>query len=905
VDAGDTSAITLGVRFVPAQDGYIDGVRFYKSAANTGTHTASLWTAGGTRLATTTFTGESTSGWQTASFARPVRVSGGTTYVIGYYAPVGHYSSAGQYFATDYVAGPLTVPGGNNGVYVYGGDAFPTSSFNSTNYWVDPIFDTTGPVNPAPPSVVASNPLAGSTSNQVTVAPTVTFDQAVDPKSVAVTMTDANGTTINGTVSVDATETSVTITPSNPLQRGTKYTVTVSASDPSGNAMPTPYSFSFTTAQPATPPGVCPCTVWDDATTPSVTSSTDNSSVDVGVRFTADVSGQVLGLRFYKGAGNTGTHTGTLWSSAGQQLATGTFTGESTSGWQTLTFGIPVSIAANTTYIVSYHAPNGAFAYDLGAFSTSGVDQSPLHIPAHAGVYLYGTGGFPTQTSDANYWVDPVFNTDVRDTTPPVISSIGSATSGSTATISWTTDENSTSRVDYGTSPSTLSGTATVSGQSTAHSVPLTGLASDTTYYFRVTSADGAGNTSTAPNPPAAPASFHSADTVPPVISAVSASGRSGSATITWTTNENSSSRVDYGTSAGSLTSNATSAGQVTAHSVQLTGLAASTTYYYRVTSADVSNNSATSPTTGSNPATFATTVASVGDTTTADFSAGNNSSTYESDNGNGEVVLAPSAASEFPGTTLPSGMTTTVRSGGSVVVAGGKVTVQNADLSTTATYSSGRSLETLATLARSQSIGFVTSSNSNVQLSLSVTTANALVATVNDGFTGTSSSTIATGWTAAPHVFRIEWNSTSVTFYLDNVSKYSHSFNSFYPNLRPRFSDTVTGDAGLAVDWFRVGPYAASGTFTSRVLDAGASLPWGAMTWDATVPTGTSMTVRVRTGNTASPDGTWSAFTTVTASGSTIGRSSRYLQYQVSFTSSGTRFVSPALRSTTFAFPV
>ena len=45
----DSSAVELGVKFVPAADGYISGIRFYKGTGNTGTHTGTLWTSTGTR----------------------------------------------------------------------------------------------------------------------------------------------------------------------------------------------------------------------------------------------------------------------------------------------------------------------------------------------------------------------------------------------------------------------------------------------------------------------------------------------------------------------------------------------------------------------------------------------------------------------------------------------------------------------------------------------------------------------------------------------------------------------------------------------------------------------------------------------------------------------------------------
>src|SRR5207247_6450614 len=110
---------------------------------------------------------------------------------------------------------------------------------------------------------------------------------------------------------------------------------------------------------------------------------------------------------------------------------------------------------------------------------------------------------------------------------------------------------------------------------------------------------------------PAGPGNYvanYFGDTTLPVISAVSATPNAdGTATVAWTTNEASTSRVDYGTSAGSLTSNTSKPTLVTSHTLTLTGLAASTTHYYRVTSADASGNSATSPNPPAPPLSFTT----------------------------------------------------------------------------------------------------------------------------------------------------------------------------------------------------------------------------------------------------------------------------------------------------------
>src|SRR6185436_15935844 len=64
VDTGPDSAVELGVKFRSDVPGTITGVRFYKAAANTGTHIGNLWTSTGTRLATATFSNETASGWQ-------------------------------------------------------------------------------------------------------------------------------------------------------------------------------------------------------------------------------------------------------------------------------------------------------------------------------------------------------------------------------------------------------------------------------------------------------------------------------------------------------------------------------------------------------------------------------------------------------------------------------------------------------------------------------------------------------------------------------------------------------------------------------------------------------------------------------------------------------------------------
>ena len=98
---------------------------------------------------------------------------------------------------------------------------------------------------------------------------------------------------------------------------------------------------------------------------------------------------------------------------------------------------------------------------------------------------------------------------------------------------------------------------------------------------------------------------------------------------------------------------------------------------------------------------------------------------------------------------------------------------------------------------------------------------------------------------------------------------------------MRPIFSDYNFGNGALSVNWLHATPYAATGTFTSRVLDAGATVSWNQANWTSTVPSGASLAVSARFGNTPVPDGTWTSFVSLASSGGTLAQSSRYVQYQ------------------------
>jgi hypothetical protein len=161
--------------------------------------------------------------------------------------------------------------------------------------------------------------------------------------------------------------------------------------------------------------------IWGNTGTPAVPLDNDGVSIELGVKFSSTQAGSITGIRFYKGAGNSGVHTGSLWTSTGTRLATATFNNETASGWQEVRFATPVAVSANTVYVASYFSPGGGYASTTGFFTNAGVTTGPLTalqngVSGPNGIYRYG-GGFPADSWNASsYWVDVLFTPTVNPT---------------------------------------------------------------------------------------------------------------------------------------------------------------------------------------------------------------------------------------------------------------------------------------------------------------------------------------------------------------------------------------------------------------------------------------------------------------------------------------------------------
>ena len=133
--------VELGLKFTSDVAGQITAIKFYKGATNTGTHTASLWSSTGTLLASVTFSNETASGWQTATLSTPVDHRCEHDLCRQSYHTNGNYSATSNFFATKLDSGNLHAAAGGSGVYAYGSTtAFPTTSWNASNYYVDVAF---------------------------------------------------------------------------------------------------------------------------------------------------------------------------------------------------------------------------------------------------------------------------------------------------------------------------------------------------------------------------------------------------------------------------------------------------------------------------------------------------------------------------------------------------------------------------------------------------------------------------------------------------------------------------------------------------------------------------------------------------------------------------------------------
>jgi hypothetical protein len=210
---------------------------------------------------------------------------------------------------------------------------------------------------------------------------------------------------------------------------------------------------------------------------------------------------------------------------------------------------------------------------------------------------------------------------------------------------------------------------------------------------------------------------------------------------------------------------------------------------------------------------------------------------------------------------------------------------VDGARAGTVPLFGPERSLEFVATFSVDvyQHIGFGVDFNSVPWIVFSTGSGGNLYARSNAG-SSTIDTPLGSSWLGGPHRYRIDWSASNVVYSIDGTVVATHAI-AITTSLRPLASDYTEGGGNIILDWLQMTPYATSGTFLSRVFDAEGTITWGTASWTGEVPSGTSLIISVRQGNTLTPDGTWTDFATLSSSGGTIGGNSRYLQYRAQLT--------------------
>jgi hypothetical protein len=524
--------------------------------------------------------------WST-DFAATTFVTYGTTSALGQTSPVQTALSNGH---------GVVLTGLNPGTTYYF-RAESTDANGHTGASTVYTFTTTGqPASPAP--VITNVTVSGITTTGATI--TWNTDQAATTQvNYGATTSYGSSSPLNSSLQ---TSHSVTLTGLTP---GTTYDYDVVSTNSSGTSSGTSTNYTFTTtAIIGTPPAITNIQTSVTSTTATITWTTDqaaNSAISGTVTKAPDsnyvmshsvtLTGLTAGTTYNfsvvstnAGGLTTTSPTSTFTTTAAN--ATAPFVGY-VAFWGVNNSGVTISwstdLAANTQL-------NYGTTPSLGTLTPLQGGLTNSHGVVLTGLASGTTYYFVAQSTGANgatgYSTTYSFTTTGSPSAPaPNISNIQTSVTTTTATITWTTDEAASSQVNYGVT-TTYSASSTLNTTlSTTHSVTLTGLMPGTTYDFDAMSANINGTSSTSSN-----STFQTTGSAPgPVISSVAASSiTSGSALITWTTDQASTSVVNYGQTVSSAT-------LVTSHSVALSGLTPNTLYSFTVTSVNAGSVSTTS----------------------------------------------------------------------------------------------------------------------------------------------------------------------------------------------------------------------------------------------------------------------------------------------------------------------
>lgn len=262
---------------------------------------------------------------------------------------------------------------------------------------------------------------------------------------------------------------------------------------------------------------------------------------------------------------------------------------KATSNWKlTASWDIPTETGAGVSvYKIFRSTTNSACTTSLSSFtqigSTAGTSYTDTGLIQQTYYYCVKACDSANNCSASSTTVSKLptgkYYSPANLVSLPVISSITTKR----ATISWSTDRTSDSKIQFGTTSGSYNDVQpSNSSQVTSHSIELTGLNPGTTYYFKAQWTDEDGNTGTSDEQ-----SF-STQPAPSVQDVTAGTIGLSSALVSFTTNGADSVKIYYGTttSFGGVITTQTSTAQTT-YTSQLTGLLDGTKYYFKINTFD------------------------------------------------------------------------------------------------------------------------------------------------------------------------------------------------------------------------------------------------------------------------------------------------------------------------------
>ena len=364
---GSAGDYELGMEFTSAKAGQISAIRYYKAPSETGPHVGNIWSSTGALLASVTFSSESGSGWQQQALSSPLTIQANTTYVVSVNANTYFAATFGGLSATVTNGDLSAVADGSNGVINNVPGLFPTQSPGNSNYFRDVVFSpTTNSSNH-----IGSVALSGTTTQNQTLTANVTDTDGLS----GVTINYQWQRFLNNAWSNVSGATGQTLSLDSSFV-GQQVRVNALYTDTLGGVenILSPASSAIIAAAGSSNESIF------TTQTPAFTNVSDGvgsaGDYELGMEFTSAKAGQISAIRYYKAPSETGSHVGNIWSSTGALLASVTFSSESGSGWQQQALSSPLTIQANTTYVVSVNA-NTYFAATFGGLSSDGDQWRP------------------------------------------------------------------------------------------------------------------------------------------------------------------------------------------------------------------------------------------------------------------------------------------------------------------------------------------------------------------------------------------------------------------------------------------------------------------------------------------------------------------------------------------------